>query len=596
MNLPLRHAASLFRHQKRIVVRFAFTSLGRMGLSVASILLIKEFLSGVIQDSGGLASALADSVGASAALWIVASLLVLTYLGAALMSYDNTVVQQRIVKILELGLMERLIRRMLTLSVLFFDRHSQGDLIQAVRQDVSMVRQSVVSFARMFLDGTLAIGLLVTAVWMSPRLAFWALLVLPLAAFPIILISRQTLQRSHAVRRTGYVLFDVVLQLIRGIRVIKAYHGEQEEAKSAIERARDYFDELIALVRVRALADVALQSLAALGIVAVIIVGGFQVMQGTLGWPSLLAFLMAVRALHGPLNNINNNYMLIQRYGASVQRIGELSNLESDVRDVANPVPLTSAPSLIGFDNVGFTYGDDAVLHGLTFEVKSGETIGIAGPSGVGKSTLLNLVARFYDPTDGSVRFDGRDLREFHLADVYDKLAIVTQEPFLFRTTVRDNIRCGRPNASDADIEDSARAAEIHDEILALPLGYDTVLGVGGRTVSTGQAQRINVARAILKNAPILLLDEATSSLDSIAEAKVQRALDRLIEGRTTFVVSHRLSALRGANRIMVLEDGQCVGFGTHEELNSNCRLYRHMWEVQHLGSGAANDMERKAQ
>jgi subfamily B ATP-binding cassette protein MsbA len=567
-----------------------------MGLSVASILLIKEFLSGVIQDSGGLASALADSVGASAALWIVASLLVLTYLGAALMSYDNTVVQQRIVKILELGLMERLIRRMLTLSVLFFDRHSQGDLIQAVRQDVSMVRQSVVSFARMFLDGTLAIGLLVTAVWMSPRLAFWALLVLPLAAFPIILISRQTLQRSHAVRRTGYVLFDVVLQLIRGIRVIKAYHGEQEEAKSAIERARDYFDELIALVRVRALADVALQSLAALGIVAVIIVGGFQVMQGTLGWPSLLAFLMAVRALHGPLNNINNNYMLIQRYGASVQRIGELSNLESDVRDVANPVPLTSAPSLIGFDNVGFTYGDDAVLHGLTFEVKSGETIGIAGPSGVGKSTLLNLVARFYDPTDGSVRFDGRDLREFHLADVYDKLAIVTQEPFLFRTTVRDNIRCGRPNASDADIEDSARAAEIHDEILALPLGYDTVLGVGGRTVSTGQAQRINVARAILKNAPILLLDEATSSLDSIAEAKVQRALDRLIEGRTTFVVSHRLSALRGANRIMVLEDGQCVGFGTHEELNSNCRLYRHMWEVQHLGSGAANDMERKAQ
>lgn len=586
MNLPLRVTASLFRHRKRLIVRFAVTSLGRMGLSVASILLIREFLSGVVQQSEGLSSELATSIGTSAALWAVAGMLVLTYLSAAALAYDNTVVQQRIVKVLELGLMERLIRRMLTLSVQFFDRHSQGDLIQAVRQDVSWVRESVMSAARIFLEGTLAIGLLVTAVWMSPRLAFWALFVLPLAALPVFYISRRTLQRSHSVRRAGYVLFDVVLQLIRGIRIIKAYRGEKEEARSAIERARRYFDELIALVRVYSLAQVVLQSLAALGIVAVIIVGGFQVMQGTLDWPSLLAFLMAVRALHGPLNNINNSYMQIQRYGASVERVIELSQQEPDVRDVPNALPLHSAPTRIAFDNVGFTYDGKAVLQGLTFEVQRGETIGIAGPSGVGKTTLLNLVARFYDPTEGTVKFDGRDLREYRLADVYDKLAIVTQEPFLFQATVRDNIRCGRPNASESEVEEAARAAEIHEEVSTLPEGYDTVIGPGGRTISTGQAQRINVARAILKNAPILLLDEATSSLDSIAEAKVQRSIDRLIEGRTTFVVSHRLSALRGATRIMVLERGKCVGLGTHDGLYRNCALYRRMWQAQRLESG----------
>src|SRR5262249_55969497 len=197
----------------------------------------------------------------------------------------------------------------------------------------------------------------------------------------------------------------------------------------------------------------------------------------------------------------------------------------------------------------------------------AGETIGVAGPSGSGKTTLLSLVARFYDPSVGAVRFDGRDVREFRLRDVYRQLAIVTQEPFLFAASVRENIRCGRPDASDAEVEDAAHVAEIHEEILALPLGYDTALGVGGRILSGGQAQRINVARAILKNAPILLLDEATSSLDSIAEEKVQRAIDKLMAGRTSFIVAHRLSTLRHADRILVLDQGKCVGLGAHDEL-----------------------------
>jgi ABC-type multidrug transport system fused ATPase/permease subunit len=220
--------------------------------------------------------------------------------------------------------------------------------------------------------------------------------------------------------------------------------------------------------------------------------------------------------------------------------------------------------------------------------VRSGETIGIAGPSGVGKTTLLNLAARFYDPTRGAVRFDGTDLRRFRLADVYEKLAIVTQEPFLFATTVRDNIRVGRPDATDAEVEAAAKAAEMHDDIIGFVDGSDTAVGIGARPLSTGQAQRVNIARALLKNAPILLLDEATSSLDSLSEAKVQSAIDRLMEGRTTFVVAHRLSTLRSADRILVLDDGRCVGLGPHEALIATCPLYARMWETQQMGGATA--------
>src|SRR5262249_9176285 len=218
-----------------------------------------------------------------------------------------------------------------------------------------------------------------------------------------------------------------------------------------------------------------------------------------------------------------------------------------------------------------------------------------------GKTTLLGLVARFYDPTAGTVCFDGQDVRTLRLQDVYRQVAIVTQEPFLFATTVRENIRCGRPAASDAEVEAAARSAEIHDEILAMPLGYDTLLGPAGRILSGGQAQRVNIARAILKDAPILLLDEATSSLDSIAEAKVQLAIDRLMEGRTSCIVAHRLSALRHADRILVLDRGAVAALGPHEVLLRDCPLYRRMWETQllgeperrHAGSASARSDER---
>lgn len=589
MILPARqYVAALLRDRPGLVLRFAITSVGRSALSMAAILLIREFLSGIVSERRGLAGAIASAAGPRAALALLAALLIGAFVGSSILNYRNEVIQQRIIKVLELGMMERLIRHLLRLSVPFFDRQSHGDIVQAVRQDVSELRMVVVSVARLFLEGILALGLFASALWLSPGLTLLALIALPVAVLPVYLIARRTLQRSYAVRRSGYVLFDVILQLLRGIRVIKAYRGEEEEARTAIAKGRRYFDELIEMVRIRSLAQVVLESLAGLGIVVVVVAGGLLVMRGRLTWPSLLALLMAVRALHGPLNNINAAYVEMRSRGAAVDRIARLLAVPPEVPDAPGAVPLAAAPALIEFDRVGFAFERKTVLRDLTFRIGAGEMIGIAGPSGAGKTTLLNLFARFYDPTSGVIRFDGRDLREYRLADVYDKLAIVTQEPFLFANTVRENIRCGRPSASDAEVEAAARAAEIHEDIAELPDGYDTQVGVGGRGLSMGQAQRINIARALLKNAPILLLDEATSSLDSLAEVKVQRAIDCLVSGRTTLVVAHRLSTLRSADRILVLEGGRCIALAPHAELLERCPLYRRLWEAQQMRSGGA--------
>jgi ABC-type multidrug transport system fused ATPase/permease subunit len=401
------------------------------------------------------------------------------------------------------------------------------------------------------------------------------------AVLPIAVVARKTMVRSFGVRRKSVAIFDMLLQLLQGIRIIKIYEAEKGEAERTIEHARTYFDELVDMERVRAMARVALESLAGVSMIIVIIAGGLKVMAGTLGWPELLAFLMAARAVQGPLQNINAAFMEIQRHGASLESVDQLLRERAQVADRPDARPLHAAPHTISVRNLGFSFAGTPVLEDVSFDVHAGEILGIVGPSGSGKTTLLNLLARFYDPTEGAVLFDGRDLRDFRLTDLHNKLAIVTQDPFLFTTSIADNIRRGKPDATDAEVEAAARAAEIHDDIAAMPQGYETLVGHGGRTLSRGEAQRVNIARAILKNAPILFLDEATSSLDSYAEARVQRALDRLVAGRLAISVAHRLSTLRNASRILVIEDGHVVGLGPHAELLDRSPTYRRLWEAQ---------------
>lgn len=581
MLAALRLPLHFLRAHPGVVLRFAFASLGRAALTAATILLIREFLAGALAGSGGPASRVARAFGAETALWITVALLLLAHLGATALAYDSQVTQQRLVKVIELGTMERLIAQLLRLSAGYFDRRTHGDIIQGIWHDVQQMRSATLAAGTAVLESLQAVFLLITAVILSPVLALWAFLLLPLAMQPINLIARRTLTRAFAVRERAITLYDTLLQLVRGMRTIRLYHGEQLEAERATHQASAYLDEMVNAERVRSLGTVVMQGLAGVSLVAVIVVGGFQVMRGSLGWPELLAFLMAARASQGPLNNLNTAFLEIQRYGASLVHIDLLLREEPDVRERPDARALPGPPSEVSVEAVSYSVGNVPILGDVSFHVRAGETLGIVGPSGAGKSTLLNLIARVYDPEAGAIRFDGADLRDCRLADVSGAIAMVTQDPFLFATSVRDNIRCGRQGASDEEVEQAARAADIHDEIIAMPAGYDTLIGPGNRELSRGEAQRVTIARAILKNAPILLLDEATSSLDSWAESRVQQAVDRLGAGRLVVAVAHRISTLRNATRILVLEDGRVVGLGLHAELLATCATYRRLWEAQ---------------
>jgi ABC-type multidrug transport system fused ATPase/permease subunit len=563
--LPFR----LLRREPRHLLRFAVTSIGRAALTSFSILLIYRFLAAVLAKRE------------DQALWVVVGLLLLAQLGAAALAYDSRLSEQRLVTSIELGTMDRLIRHILGLSATFFDGHSHGDLVQSVRQDVANLRLVTIAGTQLLLEGAQAAALIGVAVRLSPSLAVWAFLLIPVAAVPIAMLARRTLARSFGIRKKSVIVFDMLLQLLHGIRIIKIYGSEEVEARRTYDRGGQYFDEIIAMERMRALARVALDSMAGINIAAVVIAGGFQVMSGSLGWPEMLAFLLAARAVQGPLNNMNTAWLEIQRHGASVANIEALLHKIPDVRDRPDARPLPEAPRTIAVRGLGLVIGGNMILENVSFEIRAGETLAIVGPSGGGKTTLLNLLARLYDPTSGAVLYDGTDLRDLRLVDVHAKMALVAQDPFLFQTTIADNIRRGRPGASDADVEAAAKAAEIHDDIVAMPDGYETVVGHGARPLSRGEAQRVNIARAFLKNAPILLLDEATSSLDPYAEARVQRAVDRLVAGRLAISVAHRLITVRDASLIVVVEGGRVVGQGRHAELLTGCTTYQRLWNAQ---------------
>jgi len=582
------HVRRLLGAERGLLVRFGLTSVVRSLATVATVLLIEQFLAGVLGDRPGLAQDLATDLGRTSALWLLAGAMLCAHIVAAIASYDNQVTQNRISRALELRTMERLLHQVLSLSLSFFERQSHGDIMQAVRHDIGALRQTVMGVATIVIDLTVLVGVTATAVSISPRLAMWVLVVMPLMTIPLFLVARRTLVLSERARLRGNALFDALLEVLRGIRIIRVFRAEDRQEALSLARGRAFFADQVAIARLRYLAVGILDLLGGLSLVIVILVGGSEVMAGELDWAALLAFLMATRALNGPIRSVTSSYLQMRSSGAALTRIDQIMALEPEIR--SGPITHAEPPRRITLDGVDFAYGDRRALVGVSLDVAAGETIGVAGPSGSGKTTLLGLLARFHDPTRGHVRWDAHELAALRLEDIYRHVSLVSQEPFLFATSARDNIRLGRPEASDAEVEAAARAAAIHDDLTALPEGYDTALGLGGARLSGGQAQRVDIARALVKRAPILLLDEATSHLDSLAERRVQEALAAIAaDGRargaptTTFIVAHRLSTMRHADRILVLEEGRVVGFAPHEELLASCELYRRMWEAQRL-------------
>ena len=576
------HGRRFARRNWRLVSWFFLTSALRTAGTVVSIFLIQSFLTGVLSEPTGVAQQLTAAVGTRSALWLVAGLLFGVFLASGLASYASQTAMQRVLRRYELELVERIVSHMLRLHLGFFDTRRRGDLVESVRQDVSRTRSIASGCTDLVVLGAQTLAYLGAALWLSPRLSLIALATLLLAAAPGRWVTRRMRLASRNVRKRGYRLTDALFQLLQGIRTIKIYQGETLETLNTVSAARRYQKELLGAARMKAIGDVLVEMAGNLGVVVVILVGGLEVMSGRLSTPALVATLVALRAVHGPLNHASVRVMDIQANWSSLERIQALLATAPAITDRPNAAPLTGPFASLRFEAVDFGYRPSTpVLRDVSFVVGRGQRVGIVGPSGAGKTTVLSLAARLYEPTAGRVCLNDRDIRDYRLADWHARVALVSQDSFVFSTTIRDNIRYGKPSASDADVERAAVAANIHDEILRLQNGYDTLLGVGGHTLSAGQVQRISIARAFLKNAELLLLDEATSNLDAISDAAVRTAIKQLEGGRTTLTVAHRLASVSDADLIVVVGDGAIEATGTHEMLLETNALYRALWRAQ---------------
>ena len=530
-----------------------------------------------------------DTVSASALLSGALLVFGLWFL-RAFTTFGGEIVQARLAQRVEMASLQRLLAKLLRLSMRFFERTSQADLVMAAYQDMKGIRQMTLSVGTIALSLTRVAGLAAVAWMMSPTLALVGLVVLPLGMLPAYWLGVRLTRAAQLQRNATLTLHDSFLQTTAGIAVIKVNRAEERVLVRAREVAAILYRAMVRQAQSSSLARLLLETVGGIGLITVLVLGAREVSAGLLDWQALLSLLIAVMALYPPVVNLLNVYSQIRTLIPNLDRLDAIFGTPEEIQDSPDAQPLPSAPAAIELQDVSYAYDDALVLDSISATFHRGETVGIVGPSGAGKSTLIALLLRLYDPSRGRILYDGVDLRKIRRADVLDKCAIVLQEPFIFLDTIANNIRFARSGASQDEVAQAARAANIHEEIMRMPDGYETVLGRGsdGRGVSVGQKQRICIAAALLKNAPMLFLDEATSNLDSVSERAVQSAIERLMVGRTSFVIAHRLSTLRAVDRILVLDQGRMVGLGTHEELLRMCPLYQQLWRSQSFDRAAA--------
>ena len=500
-----------------------------------------------------------------------------------LSTYVGEIASIRLAHKVEIKAMQQLLAKLLSLSLRFFERTSQGDLVMASFQDLKALRTITVDLSTLVLSLSRLLGLVAVTFVLSPKLAIIGLVVVPVGAIPAYWLGQRITVAARAEREVTIGFYDSFLQVNQGIKLIKVNRGERRVLERAAEIAHELYGYVIHQAQSKNTARLLLESMSGLGLITVLVIGGRDVGAGTLSWQSLMSVLIAVMAVYAPFLNLLGVYGSIRAMIPNLDRVDDIMRTPPELPDAPGARRLPGAPSTIVLEDLTFAYHDRVVLDSVSATFYRGETIGIVGPSGAGKSTLVSLMMRLYDPTRGRILFDGVDLREIRQADIMDNSAIVLQEPFLFLDTIANNIRFARPSASMEDVIAAARAANIHDEITLTDRGYETVVGRrrDARGVSVGQKQRICIAAALLKNAPILYLDEATSNLDSVSERAVQGAIETLMEGRTSFVIAHRLSTLRAVDRILVLDRGRLVGLDTHEALLATCPTYQQLWQYQ---------------
>ena len=519
------------------------------------------------------------------AFFLVMGIVLISYLLKAVFQYLVTVIGHRMGTLVEADMRSDVFAHMQELSFSFFDRNRTGVLMARVTNDLFEIVELAHHGPENILTCSITIiGALVVLMTINVPLTLLLMVILPVC-LTFSLYERKRMQDAQVdVKKKTGLINAAIESGISGIRTSKAFANEDAEQEKFARANEEFKKSKVGYYKAMGAFFAGIEATVGLMQVAVVTVGGLMIMKGRMDYVDLLTFTLYVSVFTSPVRKLAQSMEIFTQGTAGFGRFLELMRTEPEIRDASDAVDLENAKGDICFRDVSFSYQDGTkVLEHIDLKVRAGETFALAGSSGGGKTTLCHLIPRFYDVTGGSVTIDGIDVRKIRQESLRKNIGIIQQDVFLYAGTVLDNIRYGRPDATTAEIVEAAKLADIHEDILAMPDGYQTMVGERGIMLSGGQKQRISIARVFLKNPPILILDEATSALDSVTEQIIQESLDKLSRGKTCIVIAHRLSTVRGADRIAVVEDRQIVEQGTRTELLEMGGIYAALEQAQEL-------------
>jgi subfamily B ATP-binding cassette protein MsbA len=520
--------------------------------------------------------------------WIAASIIAI-FIVRGLFWYGQNYLMSYVGQSVIIDIRAAVFKKLQRLSVSFYDKNKTGTIMSYVTNDVNALQSAMVeNTIEMITEGFILIGSVVAMIYLDWRLTLFTVCTFPVVLWFMEFFGKKIRKTGGRIQECTADITSVLQESVASARVIKSFVREDYEVDRFDVENKANFRANMKNAQLMATLTPVVELVAAIGVTMIIWYGGNNVINGTITAGSLVAFLTYAVNISNPIKRLTRVIGNIQKALAAAQRVFMIIDMPEEIAESRDAKQLPEVSGKVEFQNVSFAYNDKGnVITDLSFSVKPGEVIAIVGPSGAGKSTIANLLPRFYDVNKGDIKIDGHSVREVTLDSLREQVGIVPQETMLFNGSVYNNILYGRLDATKEEIEAAAKAANAHDFIMQLTDGYETKLGDRGVNLSGGQRQRIAIARAILKNPRILILDEATSALDTESERVVQEALDRLMVGRTSFVIAHRLSTVKNADKILVLEKGNLVESGTHDELLALDGLYAHLYKIQYRNKEA---------